>query len=79
MGRVKEAWNEERLSYQRRYYDKCKKVTEAENYGSMEHGAMLEMSWVLHAIFGLTDKEVGEVERTGFTNADLEELSVKEK
>lgn len=70
MSRIKEAWDKERISYQRRYYEKCKKVTESQNYGGTDHGAMLEMSWVLHEVFGLADKEVEQVERTGLTDSD---------
>jgi hypothetical protein len=37
------------------------------------HGALLEMSYVLIEVFGLTDKQVQEIERNdGLTNADLE-------
>lgn len=72
MTNVQEAWENLRISYQSRYARMCKKVKENE-FNTDNHGAMLEMSYVLHEVFGLTDKQVDEVERNGgLTNADIE-------
>lgn len=78
MSAIKDAWEKQRLDYQGRYVKACVKLKESldnnrgiaiqERYG----GAMLEMSWVLCNIFGLSGKQVEEVERNaGFTNADV--------
>lgn len=49
-----------------------KKVKENE-INTDNHGALLEMSYVLITVFGLTDKQVKEVERNdGFTNVDID-------
>ena len=49
-----------------------KKVKDDE-FNTDNHGALLEMSYVLIEVFGLTDKQVQEIERNnGLTNADLE-------
>ena len=61
-----------RIVYQIRYARMYKKVNENE-INTDNHGALLEMSYVLIEVFGLTDKQVQEVERNdGLTNADLE-------
>lgn len=61
-----------RIVYQIRYARMYKKVKENE-INTDNHGALLEMSYVLIEVFGLTDKQVQEVERNdGLTNADLE-------
>lgn len=71
MSKIKEAWDNEKICYQSRYYRNWKKVTESQNYGGTDHGAMLEMSFVLHEVFGLTDKEIEQVERNrGLTDSD---------
>ena len=50
----------------------CRKVKDGE-FNTDNHGAMLEMSYVLHEVFGLTDNQVDEVERYGgLTEADIE-------
>ncbi len=72
MSFIKDAWNKVRLDYQNRYYKKHKQLESAGNYGGTDHGAMLEMSYVLHEIFGLTDRQVEEVEHDGFTHEDME-------
>ena len=49
-----------------------KKVKENE-INTDNHGALLEMSYVLILVFGLTDKQVKEIERNdGLTDADIE-------
>lgn len=61
-----------RIAYQIRYARMYKKVKENE-INTDNHGALLEMSYVLIEVFGLTDKQVQEVERNdGLTNVDLE-------
>lgn len=61
-----------RIVYRIRYARMYKKVKENE-INTDNHGALLEMSYVLIEVFGLTDKQVQEVERNdGLTNADLE-------
>lgn len=43
-----------------------------DEFNTDNHGALLEMSYVLIEVFGLTDKQVQEIERNdGLTNADL--------
>lgn len=60
--------------YQNRYYGACKKLKTGET-NTDNHGAMLEMSYVLISIFGLSPKEVDEVEKNGgFTNKDLKKI-----
>lgn len=72
MTKVQSAWKDMRICYQNRYAKMCKKVKENE-FNTDNHGALLEMSYVLHEVFGLTDKQVDEVERNGgLTNADIE-------
>lgn len=72
MNTVQEEWEKMRIAYQIRYARMCKKVKEDES-NTDNHGALLEMSYVLITVFGLTDKQVQEIERNdGLTNADLE-------
>lgn len=72
MNAVQEELEKMRIAYQIRYARMCKKVKEDES-NTDNHGALLEMSYVLIEVFGLTDKQVQEVERNdGLTNADLE-------
>lgn len=71
MTQVQQEWENMRLNYQSRYsrmYKRCKVKPDAEY-----HGAMLEMSYVLINVFGLTSKQVEEVEKnSGLTDADIE-------
>lgn len=73
---IKEAWESERNKYQQRYYNYYKKYLEdPKNYDARGH--MLECSYVLISIFGLTDKQVVQVEKNGgFTNEDLDKMEV---
>lgn len=71
MNAVQEEWNKMRIAYQSRYarmYRKAKNEFDSDN-----HGAMLEMCYVLITVFGLTIEQLQEIERNGgLTNADLE-------
>ena len=72
MNAVQEEWEKMRIIYQIRYAKMCKKVEE-DAFNTDNHGALLEMSYVLITVFGLTDKQVQEIERNdGLTNADLD-------
>lgn len=72
MNAVQEEWEKMRIAYQIRYARMYKKVKDNE-FNTDNHGALLEMSYVLIEVFGLTDKQVQEIERNdGLTNADLE-------
>lgn len=74
MSNIVEEWNNARIRYQNRYYGACKKLKTGET-NTDNHGAMLEMSYVLISIFGLSPKEVDEVEKnSGFTNKDLKKI-----
>lgn len=71
---VIKAWEDERRRYQKRYYEfyrKYKKNTlDMTNRGHME-----ETSYVLINIFGLTSKQVVQIEKNGgYTNKDLDEI-----
>ena len=72
MTKVQNAWGKMRIAYQIRYARMCKKVKENE-FNTDNHGALMEMSYVLIEVFGLTSKQVDEVERNnGFTDEDME-------
>lgn len=74
MSKIVDEWNDARIRYQNRYYGACKKLKTGET-NTDNHGAMLEMSYVLISIFGLSPKEVEEVEENGgLTNKDLKEI-----
>lgn len=73
MNKVQEEWVKMRIAYQIRYARMCKKVKEVES-NTDNHGALLEMSYVLITVFGITQKQVQEIERNGgLTDADMEE------
>lgn len=79
MSNIVEEWNNTRIRYQNRYYGACKKLKTGET-NTDNHGAMLEMSYVLISIFGLSPKEIEEVEKNGgFTNKDLKEMQEETK
>lgn len=88
MCKIKNAWTQQRLEYQSRYSKCCEKYKDnmnhknqniAESYIGECKGAMHEMSWVLISIFGLSSKEVSEVEKNkGLTNADLDSQEVND-
>lgn len=72
MTKVQNAWENMRIAYQIRYARMCKKVKE-NKFNTDNHGALMEMSYVLIEVFGLTSKQVEEVERNGgLTDADIE-------
>lgn len=72
MNAVEEEWEKMRIAYQIRYARMYKKVKENE-INTDNHGALLEMSYVLITIFGLTKKQVKQVERNdGLTDEDIE-------
>ena len=72
MNAVQEEWEKMRIAYQLRYARMYKKVKENE-INTDNHGALLEMSYVLITIFGLTKKQVKQVERNdGLTDEDIE-------
>ena len=64
MTKVQNAWGKMRIAYQIRYARMCKKVKENE-FNTDNHGALMEMSYVLIEVFGLTSKQVQEVEKNG--------------
>lgn len=84
MCKIKNAWIQQRLEYQLRYSKACEKYKDNANHkdhsiAESYKGAMNEMSWVLISIFGLTSKEVSEVEKNkGLTNADLDSQEVND-
>lgn len=71
MSNILSTWKTERINYQRRYAEHVLKYDENPN-DETNRGAMLESSYVLINIFGLTAEQVKEVERNqGFTDNDL--------
>lgn len=73
---IKEAWKSERIKYQQRYYNYYKKYLE-DSKNRDTRGHMHECSYVLISIFGLTDKQVIQIEKNGgYTNEDLEDPEV---
>lgn len=73
MNAVQEEWEKMRIAYQIRYAKMCKKIKKNE-FNISNHGVLLEMSYVLIEVFGLTDKQVQEIERNnGLTNADIKQ------
>lgn len=72
MNPIQNEWKKMRIKYQIRYAKMCEKAKD--EFNTDNHGALLEMSYVLITIFGLTPKQVEEVERNGgLTNKDMEE------
>lgn len=72
MTEVQKAWESMRIAYQSRYARMFKEVKDNE-FNTDNHGAMLEMSYVLITVFGLTDEQVMEVEKNGgLTDEDIE-------
>ena len=73
MNAVQEEWEKMRIAYQIRYAKMCKKAKEDE-FNADNHGALLEMRYVLITVFGITQKQVQEIERNGgLTDADMKE------
>lgn len=72
MTKAQNAWENMRIAYQIRYARMCKKVKENE-FNTDNHGSLMEMSYVLIEVFGLTSKQVEEVEKNGgLTDVDIE-------
>ena len=73
MNAIQQEWEKMRIAYQIRYARMYKKAKNESNFTD-HHGALLEMSYVLITVFGLTDKQVQEIERNGgLTDQDLKE------
>lgn len=68
---ILKTWNEERIKYQIRYAKSCAEYhKDPENLDKKGH--IHEQSWVLINVFGLSAKQVEEVEREdGFTTEDI--------
>lgn len=73
MSSISEAWERIRLAYQIRYARLAKKIY-AGGAHDLDIGAFNEQSYVLINIFGLTQKQVEELEKDdfrGLTDKDL--------
>ena len=70
---IVEAWNKQKILYQLRYSEFYRKYQlDPENREVVGH--LHEASYVLINIFGLTGKQVEEIEKNkGLTNRDIEE------
>ena len=75
MSSIKEAWEDMRIVYQQRYVKHLKDYNTTES--EYARGHLNECSHVLINVFGLTDKQIREIERnySGLTNADIEEMN----
>lgn len=71
MSNITEAWDKERLAYQQRYIMWLKKWYEFHNEDYRGHAN--ECSYVLINIFGLSGKQIRELEHnySGLTNDDI--------
>lgn len=75
MNKVQQEWEKMRIEYQKRYAKHAKQVKENQN-NQTALGQLLESSYVLINVFGLSDKEVVELEANnycGLTDRDLED------
>ena len=73
MNAIQQEWENMRIAYQIRYARMYKKVRENE-INTDNHGSLLEMSYVLITVFGLTSKQIQEIEKNdGLTDQDLKE------
>lgn len=71
MNKVQEEWEKMRIAYQCRYAKIYKKAKD--EFNTDDHGMLIEMSYVLINVFGITSKQVEEIEKNdGLTNEDLE-------
>jgi len=70
---IVESWEKTRLMYQQRYVRYLKEYDETKNEDARGH--LNECSYVLISIFGLTEKDIKELEHNycGLTNADIAE------
>ena len=74
MSGIKNAWDKERLRYQKRYADYAKKYQEQEENAELR-GHLQECSHVLIRVFGLTPRQLDELEKyqyCGLTSSDLD-------
>lgn len=71
MSKITEIWQNARFAYQQRYVMRIKRWHDYHNEDDRDH--LNECSYVLISIFGLTDKQVRELEHNncGFTDDDL--------
>lgn len=69
-----DAWNKQRIEYQKRYINYLRDFKRnPENTDNRGH--MCECSYVLISVFGLTTKQILEVERNdGLTDNDLKDM-----
>lgn len=77
MANLINTWKEEKLKYQQRYAYYCKQYQKSKETNKELLGHLLECSYVLITIFGLSPKEVNELEYNNFcgmTSADIESL-----
>ncbi len=82
MSIILDAWERQCLMYQKRYFETYIKLNKRLNNhlektnketNMLYASTILEMSWVLSNIFGLSGKQIEEVERNaGFTNEDID-------
>ena len=71
MNKVQEEWEKMRIAYQCRYAKIYKKAKD--EFNTDDHGMLIEMSYALINVFGITSKQVEEIEKNdGLTNKDLE-------
>lgn len=76
MCNIVKTWYDSRLKYQQRYASYCKQYKESGEQNKEVLGHLLECSYVLISVFGLTSKEVDELEQhdfCGLTAKDFEE------
>lgn len=72
-GIITDAWEKSRIFYQFRYAKFCRQYKENPADKDVQ-GHMHEASYVLISVFGLTGKQVDEIEKNyGLTNRDIEE------
>ena len=74
MSNIAKAWEDARICYQQRYVSYARKCKENTN-DKDAFGHLHECSYVLIEIFGLTPKQVEELEENdfmGLTHSDLE-------
>ena len=77
MCNIVKTWQESKLKYQQRYASYCKQYQESGKSNKEVLGHLLECSYVLISVFGLTSKEVDELEQhnfCGLTSAELDTL-----
>ena len=73
MSRLLKAWENERINYQQRYAYHARKYAKNEN-DNVAKGQMLEASYVLINVFGLTDEQVDELEQNNFCGLTKKDL-----